>query len=152
MVLKSNAYGHGLAALAPVAVAAGADYLGVCTNPEAAAIREQGIDVPLLRLRMALPEELDEAAAALEMDEQVGTWEQAEYLWRLGKRRRREIPVHVNIDTGMGRSGFYAEQTDLIRKVCGLPGLKIRGIFTHFAQSDAADLAPTERSLEASRN
>ena len=73
VVLKSNAYGHGLAALAPVAVAAGADYLGVCTNPEAAAIRQMGIDVPLFRLRMGLPEELDESAAELDMDEQVGT-------------------------------------------------------------------------------
>ena len=131
-------------ALVPVAVAAGADYLGVCTNPEAAAIRQMGIDVPMFRLRMGLPEELDESAAALDMDEQVGTWEQAEYLSALGKQRRRKIPVHINIDTGMGRSGFFAEQTELIRKVCGLPGLKIRGVFTHFAKSDAADLEPTD--------
>ena len=61
-----------------------------------------------------------------------------------GQAAAAEDPVHVNIDTGMGRSGFFAEQTDLIRKVCGLPGLKIRGIFTHFAKSDAADLEPTD--------
>ncbi|HEX4143735.1 MAG TPA: alanine racemase [Pirellulales bacterium] len=149
VVLKSNAYGHGLAALVPVAVAAGADYLGVCSNPEAAAVRQLGIDVPLLRLRMALPEELDESAADLEMDEQVGTWEQAEYLSTLGRKRRRKMPVHINIDTGMGRSGFFVEQADLIRKVCGLPGLRIRGVFTHFAKSDAADLEPTAKSLDS---
>ncbi len=39
VVLKANAYGHGLTPLVPVAVAAGADYLGICTNPEAADIR-----------------------------------------------------------------------------------------------------------------
>jgi alanine racemase len=149
VVLKSNAYGHGLAALVPVAVAAGADYLGVCSNPEAAAVRQLGFDVPLLRLRMGLPEELDESAAELDMDEQVGTWEQAEYLSTLGRKRRRKMPVHINIDTGMGRSGFYVEQADLIRKVCGLPGLRIRGVFTHFAKSDAADLEPTSKSLDA---
>jgi alanine racemase len=149
VVLKSNAYGHGLAPLVPVAVAAGADYLGVCSNPEAAAVRALGIDVPLLRLRMGLPEELDESAAKLDMDEQVGTWEQAEYLSTLGRKRRRKMPVHINIDTGMGRSGFYVEQIDLIRKVCGLPGLKIRGVFTHFAKSDAADLEPTTKSLDS---
>ena len=149
VVMKANAYGHGLTALAPVAVAAGADYLGVCTNPEAAAIRQMGIDVPLLRLRMGLPEEFDESAASLEMDEQVGTWEQAEYLSDTGQTTARKMPVHVNIDTGMGRSGFFVEQADLIRKVCGLPGLKIRGVFTHFAKSDAADLEPTKQSLDA---
>jgi alanine racemase len=149
VVLKSNAYGHGLAPLVPVAVAAGADYLGICTNPEAAAIRTMGFDVPILRLRMGLPEELEESAGALDVEEEVGTWEQAQYLASLGKRRRRDMPVHVNIDTGMGRSGFFCEQIDLIRKVCGLSGLRIRGVFTHFAKADAADLEPTRQSLEA---
>jgi alanine racemase len=149
VVLKSNAYGHGLAGLAPVAVAAGADYLGVCTNPEAAAIRELGLDVPLFRLRMGLREELDESVASLDMDEEVGTWEQAQYISSLGKKRRRKVPVHINIDTGMGRSGFFMEQIDLIHKVCTLPGLKIRGVFTHFAKADAADLEPTTQSLDA---
>ena len=39
VVMKANAYGHGLAALASVAVEAGADMLGICTNPEAETIR-----------------------------------------------------------------------------------------------------------------
>ena len=35
VVMKANAYGHGLESLAPTAIAAGADYIGICTNPEA---------------------------------------------------------------------------------------------------------------------
>ena len=73
VVMKANAYGHGLAALAPVAVEAGADYLGICTNPEAEVIRGLGLHVPLLRLRMALPGELDQSVSGLEIEEQVGT-------------------------------------------------------------------------------
>ncbi len=57
VVMKANAYGHGLRQLAPTAVAAGADYIGICTNPEATIIRDLGLNVKLLRLRMALPEE-----------------------------------------------------------------------------------------------
>src|ERR1700684_4485003 len=53
VVMKANAYGHGLEALAPVAVEAGAHMLGICTNPEAETIRRLGLNVPLLRLRMA---------------------------------------------------------------------------------------------------
>ncbi len=147
VVMKSNAYGHGLVPLAPVAVAAGAHYIGICSNPEAAAIRELGFDIPILRLRMGLPEELSESAHELDIEEQVGTWEAAEYLSKLGQQRGRSMRVHINIDTGMGRSGFYPEQIDLIRKICDLPGLHIAGVFTHFAKSDAADLAPTEKSL-----
>ena len=127
VVLKSNAYGHGLAALAPVAVTAGADYLGICTNPEAAAIRALGIDVPLLRLRMGLREELDEAVQEYGVEEQVGTLAAAEYLSALGRQLGRDLPVHINIDTGMGRSGFFVEQIDLIRRVIGMAGLKVGG-------------------------
>jgi alanine racemase len=148
VVLKSNAYGHGLSALAPVAVAAGADYLGICTNPEAAAIRALGLDVPLLRLRMALPPELDEAVREFDVEEQVGTFAAAEYLSSLGRRLGRKLPVHINIDTGMGRSGFFPEQIDLIRRVIDLPGLNVVGIFTHFPSADAADLLATHYALE----
>ena len=58
VVMKANAYGHGLRPLASVAIEAGADYLGICTNPEAALIREAHREVKIMRLRAALPEEL----------------------------------------------------------------------------------------------
>src|ERR1700733_8893182 len=64
VVMKANAYGHGLEALAPVAVEAGADMLGICTNPEAETIRRLGLSVPLLRLRMALEAEMEESVRA----------------------------------------------------------------------------------------
>jgi alanine racemase len=149
VVMKANAYGHGLEPLAPAAVAAGADYLGICTNPEAAIIRRLGFDLPILRLRMALREELDESAHDLDVEEQVGSWQAAEYLSFLGRTIGRDLPVHINIDTGMGRSGFFAEQIDTIRKVIALPGVKIAGMFTHFPTADAKELAPTEVRLES---
>ncbi|MCJ8281149.1 MAG: alanine racemase, partial [Rivularia sp. ALOHA_DT_140] len=54
VVMKANAYGHGLEKLAPTAIAAGADYIGICTNPEATVIRnldlEAAKNIKLLRL------------------------------------------------------------------------------------------------------
>src|SRR5580693_7953466 len=67
VVMKANAYGHGLEPLAPVAVEAGADCIGICTNPEAEKIRGLGLRVPLLRLRMALPKELDQSLSELDI-------------------------------------------------------------------------------------
>jgi alanine racemase len=46
VVMKADAYGHGLQALAPVAVQSGADCIGVCTNNEARIVREQSPDIP----------------------------------------------------------------------------------------------------------
>src|ERR1700690_3718304 len=127
VVMKANAYGHGLEALAPVAVEAGADMIGICTNPEAETIRRLGLKIPLLRLRMALEAELEESVRELDIEEQVGSGEAAEYLSAAGTRRGRPVNVHLDIDTGMGRSGFFPEQIETIREVMKLPGLRIAG-------------------------
>ncbi|MGF1675615.1 MAG: alanine racemase [Rivularia sp. (in: cyanobacteria)] len=148
VVMKANAYGHGLQQLAPTAVVAGADYIGICTNPEATIIRELGLDVKLLRLRMGLPEELQESIDSLNIEEQIGTIEVAKYLSEAGVKRGKKIPVHINIDTGMGRSGFFSNQIEELKQVCQLPGINIVGVMTHFASSDAKDLSFTHYQIE----
>src|ERR1700734_1956581 len=84
VVMKANAYGHGLEALASVAVDAGADMIGICTNPEAAIIRGLRLKVPLLRLRMALEAEMEESVRELDIQEQVGSPEAAAWLSAAG--------------------------------------------------------------------
>ncbi len=148
VVMKANAYGHGIGPLAPVAVAAGADMIGICTNHEAAIIREQGFEIPIFRLRMGLPDELEEGVLELGVEEEVGTLEQAEFLAGLSRRLGRPARVHLNIDTGMGRSGFLPQELETVRRVCQMPGLRIAGVFTHFASADSADLASTLKSIE----
>ena len=83
VVMKANAYGHGLEALCPVAVEAGADMLGICTNPEAETIRRLGLKVPLLRLRMALEAEMEESVREFDVQELVGCREAAVDLFLL---------------------------------------------------------------------
>jgi alanine racemase len=148
VVVKANAYGHGLEALAPVAVKAGADMLGICTNPEAETIRRIGLKVPLLRLRMALEAEMEESVRQLDIQEQVGSLETAAYLSAAGVRRGRPVEVHLDIDTGMGRSGFFPHQIETIRQAMNLPGLCIAGAMTHFPTADSSDLAKTTAQIE----
>jgi alanine racemase len=148
VVMKSNAYGHGLEALAPVAVEAGADMIGICTNPEAETIRRLGLKIPLLRLRMALQAEMDESVGGLDIQEQVGSLEAATYLSSAGVKRGRPVEVHLDIDTGMGRSGFFPEQIEEIRQVTHLQGLHIAGVMSHFPTADASDLGPTIAQIE----
>ena len=149
VVMKSDAYGHGLGALLDTAVAAGADYLGICTNDEAARIRRGYPDLPIMRLRPALPEELLESAEMLEVEEIVGSLEVADFLDGLGRRRGRAIPIHLKLDIGMGRTGFRPDAIDHVRRLCSLTGLRVRGIMTHLPLADAADLATTLGQLEA---
>src|SRR5271154_3839003 len=140
VVMKANAYGHGLEALAPVAVEAGADMLGICTNPEAETVRRLGLNIPLLRLRMALEAEMEESVREFDVQEQLGSPETAAYLSAAGLARGRSVDVHLDIDTGMGRSGFFPEQIETIRQVMRLPGLGIAGVMTHFPRADSSEL------------
>jgi alanine racemase len=150
VVMKANAYGHGLEALLPAAIEGGADVIGICTNPEAAAIRRNGFHtIPLLRLRMALPAELEESVASLNIQEQVGDEEVAEQLSAAGVRRGRPVEVHLKIDTGMGRCGFYPESVETLRQILKLPGLKVVGMMTHFPSADGAELEQTVEQLAA---
>lgn len=143
VVMKADAYGHGLAGLAESAISAGADSIAICTNPEAHIIRAISKDIRLIRIRMALPEELDESIAELNIEEEVGTWEVAEYLNRAGLHRCEPIRVHVKIDTGMGRGGFDFSELDSMRQVISMPGLRIVGVMTHFANADDKSLDHT---------
>ena len=151
VVMKANAYGHGLEALAPVAVEAGADMIGICTNPEAETIRRLGLKIPLLRLRMALEAEMEESVRELDIEEQVGSRDTAEYLSSTAMRRGRPVHVHLDIDTGMGRSGFFPEQVSLIREMMALPGLKVAGVMSHFPTADSAALDQTQSQIECMR-
>lgn len=149
VVMKANAYGHGLEGLLDTAVRAGAGILGICTNDEAAAIRRHFPSHPIMRLRMALADELEESAALFDIEEMVGSREAGEFLARLGRRRGRAVPVHIKLDTGMGRTGFIADQFETVKSVCALDGLEVRGIMTHLPQADARDLERTREQLAA---
>jgi alanine racemase len=70
----------------------------------------------------------------------VGSLMVAKYLDELGRRRGKAIPVHIKIDTGMGRSGFFSDDVESIKQVCNLKGLQVVGIMTYLANADSADL------------
>jgi alanine racemase len=152
VVMKSDAYGHGLSELLYTAVEAGADYLGICTNDEAAQIRAKYPDYPVMRLRSALPDELRESARTLQIEEIVGSLEIAEFLAGLGQRLGQSIPVHVKLDTGMGRTGILPHELDQARRVCNMAGLRVRGIMTHLPCADSADLGNTRGQLQEFRS
>lgn len=149
VVMKANAYGHGLEGLLDTAVSAGADCLGICTNDEAATIRRRHPSFPIMRLRAALASELDESADRLDVKEMVGSREVAEYLARLGRRRGRAVPVHVNAGPGMGRTGFLAEDLGGLTSVSGLDGSWVRGIMPHPPAADLSALDSTRHQFAA---
>ncbi|MGC9326041.1 MAG: alanine racemase [Candidatus Hinthialibacter sp.] len=141
VVLKADAYGHGLDLLAPAAYAAGVDAIAIADNAEAEIVRKLGIPCTLIRLRPSFPEEVEESLQ-WGVEEIAGSLDQAIYLSELGEKKRSPIPVHLALDVGIGRMGFsYSSQKDQIERVCRLPGLRIAGVMTHFPCADEEKLS-----------
>lgn len=147
-VLKADGYGHGLELLAPAAVRGGAQRIGVVDNWEARAVRRFALSVPIMRLRPACVDEIAESTP-LGIEEMVGSPAHALAISQLGEQLGCPIPIHLDVDVGMGRTGFaYASASDELRSIVAMPGLRIVGLMTHFPVADA-DPERTQAQLAA---
>ena len=142
-VVKADAYGHGIDLLAPVAAESGVHYLGIVDNWEANRIRSLGIATRLIRLRPATLEEMVEARQ-WGVEEVLGDAATARQIAQVLRGETRTLPVHIKIDTGMGRMGFFlpAQQKD-VEELCTLPELSVQGVMTHFPNADEPALETT---------
>lgn len=147
LIVKADAYGHGAVEVAREAIRAGVYMLGVATVDEGRELRAAGIEAAILVLSPALPDEIP-ALLDAELRCTLPDLDFAQQLGTLAVRRGKLVPVHVEIDTGMGRSGFNAEVAPgWIERVAAIPGLLIEGISTHFPVSDT-DVEFTRRQLD----
>ncbi len=147
-VVKADAYGHGLVPIARAAQDAGAAYLGVALAEEGEALREAGIDLPILILG-PVNEAGTLAAVKHGLTMTVFRPDQVKMAQQAAVRTGRPALVHVKIDTGMNRIGLKTEQAlrDLLETIRGSQGLELTGAFTHFADGDNPDTAFTEGQL-----
>lgn len=136
-VVKANAYGHGAVMVARAAVAAGASWLAVATVDEGCQLRAAGLAAPILVLAPSHPEEADAAVRAdltLAVADLPGAAAVAAAV-RGGAAR-----VHVEVDTGLNRFGIpHTVAAAQIARIAALPGLRLDGVYTHFATADEAD-------------
>jgi alanine racemase len=142
-VVKADAYGHGLIPVAKAALSAGADYLGVALLEEAIALREAGIQAPILTwlvqpgsdFKKAIELDIELAAASLKALSEISTAS-------TGKKAK----VHLEVDTGMTRGGFLHEWEQLGAE--HLSNVEVVGVFSHFARADE----PGEKQNSDQRN
>jgi alanine racemase len=148
-VVKGDAYGHGADVIAPEALKCGAEYLAVARLNEAVNLRKSGIDAPILLFGQSLPVYADEYIK-YNLTVSVHSFKAAEALSDEAAKSGSVIPVHVKADTGMGRLGMTeeaADAADLIRRIGDLPGVKVEGVYSHFANADCADKSHAEMQL-----
>ncbi len=152
-IVKANAYGHGVLEVTKACLQEGVEHLGVATLDEALVIRRAGIAVPILILGPILKEH---AQIAVDWNLRITVFDfsLAKALSEAAIKSSKSAYAHIKIDTGMGRLGFFPgrEAVEQIVDISRLPGLKLEGIFTHFANADNEDKSYADKQLQLFNN
>jgi len=136
VVVKADAYGHGLIPVAKKLVSCTADYLGVASIDEGIKLRENNIKLPILVLGLILEKDIN-PFFRYGLTPTVCDKKLASILDNMACRLRKPINVHVKVDTGMGRIGVLHEDAQkLIKYIHKFKYVNIEGLFTHFAFAD----------------
>jgi alanine racemase len=148
-VIKADAYGHGATPCALALEAAGAKWLGVTTTDEGMPLRSAGVRNRILLMTGFWRGEEEEV---VRQNLTATVWEpwHVEVLnnavQRLGAARQ---PIHLKIDTGMGRLGVtLADLPPMCRVIQRASHVVLEGVSTHFASSEAADAPETQLQIE----
>lgn len=139
-VMKADAYGHGAVPLSHALCELGAEYLAVSNLEEAVQLRRGGVRAPLLILGYT-PAEFADTMVHMDITQEVHSLEYAKELDAALAGTNYILNVHLKLDTGMTRIGFFAygrEQTlDELLQTARLSHLHIEGAFTHFCAADS---------------
>lgn len=148
-VIKTDGYGHGASQIAQLLEDERQVWgYAVATAEEAFSLRADGIQKPILILGYTFPYSYGQMISG-QVRATVFTCEAAEVLSDIAVASGQICRIHIKIDTGMTRIGIHPddEGVALIRRIAGLPGLEIEGIFTHFATADEADRTKTYHQM-----
>ncbi|WP_217519097.1 alanine racemase [Vibrio metschnikovii] len=142
-VMKADAYGNGIRGLMPTIIEQGIPCVAITSNAEARAVRESGFQGQLMRVRSATINEIA-AVAELNIEELIGTKQQAMDLAQLGQRLGSPIKAHLALnDGGMGRNGVDMSHEKGKQEALAITqqkGLQIVGIMTHFPNYNPDDI------------
>ena len=143
VVLKANAYGHGIEQCA--LACRNADMFAVATLQEALMIRRTGLRTPVLLLGPVDPNEIN-TVCQNEFTLTISSVSYAEQIQRECERSGQSVLCHVKVDTGLNRTGIRC-RTFSVENACEeagrifkMPSLKIKGVYTHFACAGSENL------------
>jgi alanine racemase len=147
LAIKADAYGHGAAEIAD-ALQNKVDMFGVAGVEEGINLRTRGVSrTPILVLSPVPYLELG-ALFDYHLSPTVTEPSFARLLGQEAERRRSKVKVHIEVDTGMGRTGVDAgEVSGLVSSIRSWSNLALEGIFTHFPAADS-DFSFTARQIQ----
>lgn len=148
-VVKGNGFGHGYIEPAKAFVEAGANMLAVTRMDEALPLRQAGIAAPILLFAPIQPANAREAIEA-DLQLTVCSVQLAQAISEAAAGMAKTAQLWVKVDTGMGRLGMSPESVPgFFEAIRSLPGIRVAGIYTHFARAAEPDLGLTRAQFNA---
>ena len=152
VIVKADAYGHGLVPVSRTALAAGATWLGIAQLGEALDLRAAGVEAPLLTWLYGPGAPLAAAVAANIDVSASAPWALTE-LAAAARETGRRARVHLKVDTGLARGGAYAQSdwTTLVDRAARLAAedlIDVVGVWSHLASADEPELPTTDQQVE----
>lgn len=133
--IKADAYGHGAQEIAWALRGFGVFALATGSMDDAIAIRQSGIDTPILMFGSYLPEGIEEILR----HDLIPTIYNMEGARAVSEASTAPVPIYIKVDAGLGRLGVpLAKALDFVRNVVKLPRVQLEGLYTHVPFVDAA--------------
>lgn len=135
-VIKADAYGEGAVQFKKILEENNINTIAVAITDEAITLRNSGFTQEILILNELTESELEDIVN-YNLTPRISVLEVAQKLNQIANDANKTVNIHIEIDTGMGRSGIKpTEAEEYTKQLQDLKNLKIEGIFTHFASAD----------------
>ena len=150
-VVKADGYGHGAATIAEM-LSDKVDYFAVASADEAMELRLSGITNNILVLSYTHSDDYEELIAN-DVSLTVYDAGRAEKINRAAEKLGKTAKIHIPVDTGMTRIGFFPDDTaiEAIKKISAYKNLEFEGIFSHYACADMEDKTVSHKQTELFR-
>jgi alanine racemase len=135
-MVKAQSYGAGLTTMAQFLEKQGIHYFGVAYSDEGKELRKSGIKTPILV--MNAEEEGMETCVEYDLEPAIYDFNQLDELLKvLIAQEKTAFPIHIKMDTGMKRLGFYADEVQhLIEVLSAQPEVRVKSVYSHLAEAD----------------
>jgi alanine racemase len=148
VMVKASSYGTGDINIPHFLQQLGIDYLGVAYTDEGTTLRENGISLPILVMNTEI--DAFEDIIRFKLEPSIFSIAQLEaFCDRLRKDNITDFPIHITVETGMNRLGFYPEEIpELIEKLRNLSEVKVKTVYSHLADADNLDDTYSLKQIE----
>ena len=150
-IVKANAYGHGAVEIVLALARLGVGRIAVASLEEGIALRQAGISASIVVLGALFEEQVSDLVAH-QLTPVVSDGRILSALAQAARSHSASYPIHLKVETGMGRLGLSSEELfSLLDNPLLRSPLQVEGMMTHLPDADGKDSTFTERQLGAFR-